>query len=123
MSYTVDFSMYMRDTSLSLAAQLVEYDGDNIGSEITSGFIELGNGWYGWRCTTVPDDFAGHVKFYPQGDSTDITVGHLDPACVERIDAKISSIPTAAGNADAVCDEALSGHTAAGTVGEALSSI
>jgi hypothetical protein len=37
-----------------------------------------------------------------------------------NLDTQLGAIPTAAENADAVCDEALSGHATSGTVGKAL---
>jgi len=77
--YSIDFTVYGRSTGLSLAAQLVDYAGNNVGSEITSGFVELGGGYYAWRYASVPDDFAGQVKFYPQGDPTDCWFAHLGP--------------------------------------------
>jgi len=79
LSYSVDFTIYARSTGLSLAAQLVDYAGDNVGSEITEGFIELAGGYYAWRYASVPADFAGQVKFYPQGDPTDCWFAHLGP--------------------------------------------
>lgn len=60
----IDIHLGTSKTGLSLKAQLVDSSNAPVGSEITTGFSELGNGDYMWHYASFPDDFRGAVKFY-----------------------------------------------------------
>lgn len=51
----------------NLAAQLVNPDGTNQGSPVTSGFETIGNGDYSWTYASFPDGWRGIVKFAISG--------------------------------------------------------
>ena len=51
-------------TGLTLKAQLLNSDGTSNGSEITTGFYEVGGGYYTWNYASVPDNFHGSVRYY-----------------------------------------------------------
>jgi len=74
MSYTLNISLALGSTKtgLSLAAQLVDSAGADSGSEVDTGFTEIGNGNYLWNYSGFPTDFRGGVKFYVQGFLTPI---------------------------------------------------
>lgn len=55
-------------TSLTLKAQLVNSSGEDYGSEITTGFSEIGGGNYLW-CGYIPDGFIGGIKFLDSSDN------------------------------------------------------
>jgi len=69
MAYTLDYAISLgsNQTGLTLAAQLVDTDGANTGSEITAGFTEIGDGNYHWHYASFPDAHRGGVKFYESG--------------------------------------------------------
>lgn len=57
------------DTGLTLKAQLVDTVNANVGSEVTTGFQEIGNGLYMWYYTAFPDGFRGGVTFKDAADN------------------------------------------------------
>lgn len=64
---TVDIKLGSAKAGLTLNAQLMDITGSFVGSEITAGFVELGNGDYGFSYDQYPDDFRGYVRFYEFG--------------------------------------------------------
>lgn len=67
MSYTLSIGLcWASQTGLSLRAKLVQTNG-SLGGEISSGFVEIGSGFYLWTYADFPADFRGGVKFYPNG--------------------------------------------------------
>ncbi len=91
MSYTLDFSVALGSgsTGLTLKAQLVNSAGADVGSEVTTGFTEIGAGNYLWS-GTIPDDHQGGVIFMDDDDTvlafSDInpppTSTAVDPAAI-----------------------------------------
>jgi hypothetical protein len=67
--YTLDYSLALGNgkIGLTLAAQLVDSDGVDVGTEIIDTFTEIGNGNYLWHYESFPDDFRGGIKFYEDG--------------------------------------------------------
>jgi len=65
MTYPLNFSITLGGTStgLTLEAQMVDNNGANVGSPITTGFVEIGNGNYLWHNPAVADNFQGGVVF------------------------------------------------------------
>ena len=73
-------------TGLTMAAMIVDTSGGDVGSEITSGFTEIGQGNYLWHCTTMPDDHRGGVKFYEDGvPGTILAFVAINPEEIETI--------------------------------------
>lgn len=68
MAYDLEFSIALgaSKTGLTLVAQLVDGAGADVGIPITTGFVEIGNGYYLW-VGAIPDDHTGGVKFYESG--------------------------------------------------------
>lgn len=54
-------------TGLTLSAQPVLPDGTNTGPSLTTGFVEIGNGFYLWTTDSLADDFVGGIKFSTTG--------------------------------------------------------
>jgi hypothetical protein len=52
-------------SGLLLAAQIVNTSGVNVGASDTTGFAEIGTGYYSWN-GTVADTQHGGIKFYEQ---------------------------------------------------------
>lgn len=95
MSYTLDISLALGSSKsgLTLNAQLFDSDLVAVGSAISSGFNEVGNGYYLWHYEDFPDGFRGGVKFYQQGVSgTTLTFVSINPQETENADVKTSSI-------------------------------
>lgn len=87
MSYSYTFSIHLGPTyaGLKLAAQLIDTAGDDVGSEVTTRFIEIGNGDYLWTAT-VPDGHRGGVLVYEDGTpGTVLAVGAINPEDAELV--------------------------------------
>ena len=92
MSYNINYSVNLTKShqGKTLAAQLVDDDGVDVGSEITTGFIEIGNGFYLWSYD-MEDNFSGAAKFYEVGESSEIlTFTAINPQEIENADIKTS---------------------------------
>lgn len=93
MSYRINFGVSLGKSyeGLSLAAQFINYSGTDVGDEITSGFVDLGNGLYMWSYL-ISDGFSGAVKFYEQGSSSEIlSFAVINSREIENPDIKTSS--------------------------------
>lgn len=67
------------DTGLTLAAQLLDTDGDPSGSAITTGWIEIGDGHYG-LVTEITTGFRGFITVYDTANPTFILeAGAINP--------------------------------------------
>ena len=86
MAYTATFAIALTagDTGLTLKAQLVTTAGVNYGSEILTGFTEIGAGNYIWHYTAFPDNFRGGVKII-SGAATFQAFAAINPEDVEEI--------------------------------------
>jgi hypothetical protein len=69
---TISFRLSESESNTDLSAQLIRYDGLNITSFISDGFVDIGNGFYSWNYTNFPENFQGGVKFYKSTDLTRI---------------------------------------------------
>lgn len=75
-----------------LRAQLLDTAGATVGSEISTGFVELGGGSYSWLYAAFPDGFRGSVKFYRSGSAASpLVAGAINPEEAEYTDAKTST--------------------------------
>lgn len=94
MSYTMTISLALgaKRTSLSLGSQLFDTSGSNIGSEVTAGFVEIGQGNYIWTYDGFPDNFRGGVKFYNLAEPSRVLASTaINPEDAEYLDVKVSS--------------------------------
>ena len=67
MSYTLDYSLALGPAFTSIAdlrAQLVDTTGASVGGAVSTGFTEIGNGFYLWHYAAFPNNHRGGVKFY-----------------------------------------------------------
>lgn len=97
MSYQLCFSLNLglSNINLTLRARLVDTDGINYGSEISTGFSEIGKGFYLWNYSSIPDDFRGGVKFYTNGDSSNIvSFIAINPEEAEYVNESLSESRT-----------------------------
>ncbi|MDQ6963935.1 MAG: hypothetical protein Q9M13_03335 [Mariprofundales bacterium] len=103
MAYSLCVSLSLGSTKagLLLAAQLVDTTGAAVGTEITTGFVEIGDGNYLWYYAGFPDGFRGGVKFYEQGQTTILAFVAVNPEEAEHNDVRVS---TRASQADILSD-------------------
>lgn len=52
-----------------MRAQLIDTLGANVGAAVSTGFVEVGEGFYQWTYAAFPDEFRGGVKFYSNADA------------------------------------------------------
>ena len=91
---TIGVVLGVSKTGQSLSAQLVSPSGTPVGSLISSGFVEIGQGNYMWTYDQFPASFRGGVKFFAGNNlMAFITV---NPELLEYVDAPISSRLTSA---------------------------
>lgn len=91
---TIGVVLGVSKTNQSLTAQLVSPSGTPVGSLISSGFVEIGQGNYMWTYDQFPASFRGGVKFFSGNNlMAFITV---NPELLEYVDAPISSRLTSA---------------------------
>lgn len=93
--YTQDVAIILgaSQTGLTLKAILVDSTGVAVGSEITTGFTEIGGGNYLAHLTAIPDGHRGGVKFYTGTLPTGLKAfAAINPEDAENLDAKVSSI-------------------------------
>lgn len=89
MAYTLTTGLLADAEGLTLSAQLINTSGANVGSAITTGFVELGDGFYLWTYDDFPDAFRGVVTFTATGEIRAIKV--FNPQGAEYLDSKVSS--------------------------------
>jgi len=76
----------------TLRAQLVDTVGANVGTPVTTGFVNLGLGNYLWHYAAFPDGHRGGVKFEKNSDGTLYAFEAVNPeGFAENSDAKTSS--------------------------------
>ncbi len=93
MAYTLGFDLNLSITGLTLEAQLTNTAGVDQGAPITTGFVEMGNGFYYFDgASAFPDDFRGGIKFQDSGGGTLRTFKSVNPEEAENLDAKVSTI-------------------------------
>jgi hypothetical protein len=79
MTYALSWSIGLGPANTGIAdwrAQLVDTSGLDVGAAISTGFFEVGTGFYGWYYTSIPDAHTGGVKFYQDADPATI-LGYL----------------------------------------------
>ena len=130
MAYTLALPIPIGVTGLTLLASFVNTSGTLHATLRNLACTEIGvTGVYRFSSAAVDDSYRGQIVFHTTSVSVDEMTGatvysaaSVNPEELEFTDAKTSTItaPSAAAVADAVWDEALSGHATAGTAGAAL---
>lgn len=95
MAYTLSYSLALGPAyaaTSDLRAQLVDTAGSNVGSAISTGFVNIGTGFHLWTYASMPDDHRGGVKFYSNAASSTV-LGFLsvNPQEAEYTDVKTST--------------------------------
>lgn len=89
MAYTLDIGLALGTGKAGLNdlhAQLVNTSGEAVGSAISTGFTEIGQGNYLWHCTTLPDNHRGGVRFYSAATpGTVLAFGAINPEDSELV--------------------------------------
>lgn len=117
MSYTLNFvADFGSLTGLTLNAKLYDDTGAQTGATITTGFVEIGNGAYSYKHTTLPDGHRGSFVMYKVSDVTIKVVFSVNPEEAENTDAKTSTRSTL--TAQQVWDALTSALTTAGSIGK-----
>jgi len=95
MPYTFDTAFAVPEAGLTFSAQLVNSTGVNVGSAVTTGFVDFGLGYYLWHYESFPDGHRGAVKFSAGGVLK--AVKEINPEEAENTDIKTSTraVPTA----------------------------
>jgi hypothetical protein len=71
-SFVTTVNLGLGYTGVSLYAQLCRADGTNFTGYISTGFYEVGNGYYLWEYNNLPQNFRGAVKFYAQSNVNEL---------------------------------------------------
>jgi hypothetical protein len=91
MAYTLDTAIALDTAGLTLSAQLVNSTGANVGSAVTTGFVDFGSGYYLWHYEAFPDGHRGAVKFSAGGVLK--AVKEINP---EEVEAGAAALPPGA---------------------------
>jgi len=77
----------------TLRCQLMDVLGNNIGSAISTGFVDTGSGTYIWSYDNFPDDFRGGIKVYDNSfPLVTLALLVINPEEGEYIDMRVSEI-------------------------------
>lgn len=79
--YTKNYALNLGagQTGLTLEAQFVNSSGVNVGAAVTTGFTEIGGGFYLWTYASFDDTFRGGIKFQVAGGGALKTFVALNP--------------------------------------------
>ena len=95
MAYTLDFGLALGSSKAGLAdlrAQIVDTAGSDVGAAASTGFVEIGQGYYLWHYAAFPDGQRGGVKFYSNAAPTVfLAFVALNPEEAENTDAKVTT--------------------------------
>lgn len=93
MVYTSSFGIALGPsfTGISdLRAQLVDTTGASTGSAVSTGFTEIGNGFYLWNYAAFPTGHRGGVKFYSNASpSTFLAFASINPEEIESVGTRV----------------------------------
>lgn len=96
MTYILDTAIALGPSYIGLTdlrAQLFDTTGSNVGFAVSTGFAEIGSGYYLWHYAAYPDGHRGGVKFYRAIDSSVIlAITAINPQEAEYVDQKVSSV-------------------------------
>lgn len=93
MAYTINltFAFGAGNTGLTLNGKLFDATGAQVGSTITSGFVEMGTGGSYSYLATIPDGQAGTFVAYKSTDATVSACVGVNPQECENTDAKTTT--------------------------------
>lgn len=94
MAYQIEVGLNLgaANSGLTLEAQLVNTAGANVGSAVTTGFVEFGaSGNYLWNYASMPDSHQGGIIFRLSGGGAVKTFVAINPQEVEFTDVKTST--------------------------------
>lgn len=95
MAYTLNFvADFGSLTGLTLNAKLYNDAGVQTGSTITTGFVEIGNGVYSYKHTTIPDGHRGSFVMYKASDTAIKVAFSVNPEEAENISAILDDTGT-----------------------------
>ncbi len=96
MAYEATFSMSLGTSNTGIAdlrAQLIDDAGVDVGSAVSSGFVEIDSGFYSWNYASLPDGHRGGVRFYSAASSgVTLSFAAINPEELEYTDSKTSKI-------------------------------
>lgn len=83
MAYTFTFVVELGpyDTGLALSGQFIDTAGADVGSAITTGWVEIGTGYY-MLTTSIPADHRGAIKISDAATGRLLEVGVINPESV-----------------------------------------
>lgn len=81
-------------SGLVLKASLVDTEGVDVSghTNITTGFTEIGDGFYLWYYESFPDDFRGAARFCTTTDSAPLTILAINPEDSESIASILAKV-------------------------------
>lgn len=86
---TIGVVLGISRTEQILSAQLIDSSGTPVGPEVSTGFVEVGQGNYLWTYDQFPDNFRGGVKFLSSGQI--MAFATINPEQLEYVDTKVST--------------------------------
>jgi hypothetical protein len=97
MTYALDINLALGIGQVGIAdlrAQLVDTAGVDVGTEVSAGFTEIGNGNYLFHYASWPNSHRGGVKFYSDaaGPSDPLAFVAINPQETENPDVKTSTV-------------------------------
>lgn len=96
--YTLTYSLQLGPAHAAtndLRAQLMSVSGANVGSAISTGFINIGSGFHMWTYANMLDSHRGGVKFYSNAAPTVVLAFlSVNPQEAENADVKSSLLST-----------------------------
>lgn len=127
MSYILSFDLNLGIPGLTLQAQLVDTTGATVGGPVTTGFVEVGNGFYLFTHSTIPDGHRGGITFQDSGGGGPFRgFQSVNPEEAENVDAKVTTRATPAQvntQVDLVLNTAIPGSPTADSVYERVQTL
>lgn len=82
MGYTATYALALGggQAGLTMYAQFLTTAGSGTGGTVSAGFSSIGQGFYTWNATGIPDDFRGGVRFMSSANtSVNLAVASINP--------------------------------------------
>lgn len=108
MPYTMAYS-FGAPAGAALEAAVLDDAGTPVGPAITTGFVGVGSGLWGWT-GSIPDGHRGFLVIRVQGGGTPYAIFAVNPEEGERVDAAVSSRLPAASYSPAPSASAIWSH-------------
>lgn len=91
MSYPLAYTFALSSAGLSLEAQIKSTSGVDVGSPITTGFVDLGGTWYSFYTAAIPTAQRGSLVIRALGGGAALVVFSINPEEAENADDKTTS--------------------------------